>query len=78
MNSPHEPSALLLTAEDAIQDAENLQQWFRQPETNKSSIPVVVRHMVHKKKAKNTLPTPIAVNPPRPDLRGFGNLGGLG
>lgn len=40
MKSQHEPSALLLTAEDAIQDAENLQQWFRQPETKKSSIPL--------------------------------------
>ena len=40
MKSPHEPSALLLTAEDAIEDGENLQQWFRQPETNKPSIPL--------------------------------------
>ena len=30
MRTVHEPEAELLTAQDAIQDGENLRQWFRQ------------------------------------------------
>ena len=38
LRTVHEPEAELLTAQDAIEDGENLRQWFRQPQSDSQPI----------------------------------------